>query len=545
MSPRTRVSGMIAAQIAAQRGRLRIAATAGAVVSVAAVCLLGLSGWFITGAAIAGLAGVLAAQTFNYMMPSAIIRLLAILRTGARYMERVAGHEAALKALARLRPQLFEGIARSPLSKALGVSSGETSARLVQDVDAVQTLFVRRSAPWSLGSGAVSAVALAALASPVAGALLLVAMAAASLGSALIAQRLADPAGRAVQATVGVFKDRLSALEAVAPELKAYGLDAWAVAEVETVAADHDRAQVALTRAGGWITLWQAAATALAVGSVVTVSAGASVPLVALAALASVMGMECAAGLASALHQNGAAEQALNRLNDLLVQDPATRRHMPLQPAIRLAASAETHAPPMRLGILGPSGSGKTTLVERLIGLRETPAGVASLSGLDIADLAPAERRALFAYAAQDVRLMDGTVRENLLLAGPATDDALWAALDDAALAERFRRAPEGLDARIGPNGRRLSGGERRRLGLARAYLRDAPWLVLDEPTEGLDAATEARVLAALDLRLDVTGQGLILISHRAPPLAVCGRLFRMSSGAADATGPARITAVA
>lgn len=543
MSARTRIGGLIAAQISAQRGRLRLAATAGAVVSVAAVCLLGLSGWFITGAAIAGLAGVLAAQTFNYMMPSAIIRLLAILRTGARYIERVAGHEAALKALARLRPQLFDGIARSPLSKALGVSSGETSARLVQDVDAVQTLFVRRSAPWSLGAGAVSAVALTALASQAAGALLLVAMVAASVGSALIARRLADPAGRAVQATVGVFKDRLSALEAVAPELKAYGLDAWAVAGIEAVAADHDRAQVALTRAGGWITLWQAVATALAVGGVVAVSAGAPVPLVALAALASVMGMECATGLASALHQNGAAEQALKRLDDLLVQDPAPRRDTPLQPTIRLAASPEAHVPPIRLGILGPSGSGKTTLVERLIGLRDAPAGAASLSGLDVADLAPADRRAPFAYAAQDVRLMDGSVRENLLLAGAATDDALWAALDDAALAERFRRAPEGLDTRIGPNGRRLSGGERRRLGLARAYLRDAPWLVLDEPTEGLDAATEARVLAALDLKLDVTGQGLILISHRAPPLAVCSRLLRMS-GVADATGPTRITAV-
>ena len=106
------------------------------------------------------LAGAAAAQSFNYMMPSAIIRLLAIVLTGGRYVERVAGHEAALKALARLRPQLFDAIATGPAERALNLSSGEVSARLVQDVDAVQTLFVRRSAPWSLGAGAVSAVLL-------------------------------------------------------------------------------------------------------------------------------------------------------------------------------------------------------------------------------------------------------------------------------------------------------------------------------------------------------------------------------------------------
>jgi hypothetical protein len=156
-----RITGLIAAQAQAQRARLRLAAAGGAVVSVSAVCLLGLSGWFITGAAFAGAAGAPAAQSFNYMMPSAIIRLLAILRTGGRYVERVAGHEAALKALARLRPQLFDAIAASPVEGALSLSSGEVSARLVQDVDAVQTLFVRRSAPWSLAAGATAAVLMA------------------------------------------------------------------------------------------------------------------------------------------------------------------------------------------------------------------------------------------------------------------------------------------------------------------------------------------------------------------------------------------------
>lgn len=121
-------------------------------------------------------------------------------------------------------------------------------------------------------------------------------------------------------------------------------------------------------------------------------------------------------------------------------------------------------------------------------------------------------------------------MRDNLRLAAPkATDDQLWAVLEDAALADRIRAAPEGLSAYLGDDGERLSGGERRRLALARAYLRDAPWLLLDEPTEGLDAATEALVVARLDARLARTGQGLVLVSHRAAAAAVCGHRIEMA----------------
>ncbi|MET3834987.1 ATP-binding cassette subfamily C protein CydC [Brevundimonas sp. UYEF29] len=536
----SRIAGLIAAQTQAQRARLRLAAAGGAVVSVAAVCLLGLSGWFITGAAFAGLAGAAAAQSFNYMMPSAIIRLLAIVRTGGRYVERVAGHEVALEALARLRPQVFDAIATGPAERALNLSSGEVSARLVQDVDAVQTLLVRRSAPWSLGAGAVSAALLAGLASPFAGAALLGVLIAAVLGGVLIARSLADPAGRAVQIGAGALKDRLAALEAAAPELKAYGLDDWACAQVAQVAANHDAAQIALTRSGGWMAVWQAAASALAVGVVIPAASSADLPLIALAALAAVMGVESAGGLVVALHQNGSAAQALSRL-DAAMSTASSRHGRPLSgAALGLANLGAELTPPYRLGVFGPSGAGKTTLIERLIGLRTPQTGEMRLGGLDALDIAPECRRRLFAYAAQDVRLLNGSVRQNLLLAGPADDAALWAALDDAALGDRIRAEPLGLDTAVGPNGEQLSGGERRRLGLARAYLRDAPWLVLDEPTEGLDAATEAQVMDRLQNRLSARGQGLILVSHRALPMALCNRSIRVEGLGSD--GHLRLT---
>ena len=535
------IRDLITDQHRAQRDRLRLAAAAGAVVSVAATCLLGLSGWFITGAALAGLAGGAAVQAFNYMMPSAIIRLLAILRTGARYIERVAGHEAALKALARLRPQLFDALASGPVGRALSLSSGDLSARLVQDVDAVQTLFIRRSAPWSLGAGLGSAVLLAGLASLWAGLALIVSVAVTCGVSVFLARTLSAPAGREAQVAVAALKDRLAALEAVAPELKAYGLDGWAMREASDAAAVHDRAQIALARAGGWIAAWQAAATALAVTAVVVALPGAPLPMMALAVLAAVMAIESAAGLTGALHLNGRAMEALDRLDATLPASTPVRTEAPRGALVALTALGQTLGAPARLGLQGPSGAGKTSLIERLNGLRDALAGEVMLGGTDIAALAPEDRRGLFAYAAQDVRLLDDTVRANLRLAAPGADDAaLWSALEDAQLADRIRADALGLAMPVGANGERLSGGERRRLGLARAYLKDAPWLVLDEPTEGLDGETETRVLTALDRRLEARGQGLILVSHRAAPMDICDLQVRVDGMGPD--GRVRLT---
>ena len=513
---------MIAGQVRVQNGRLWAAAVAGALVSAASVGLLGLSGWFIVGSAIAGAGGLMAVQAFNYLLPSACIRLLAIVRTAARYGERVAGHEAALNALARMRPALFDALAAAPPERSMALSSGETSARLVQDVDAIQTLFVRLSSPWSLGAGAVSAIGLALLASPLAGLAILTAMTAAVLGAAVLGRVLADPAGREAQAATGALKARLTALEAATPELRAYGLEGWASEQAAEAGAALDEAVLRGATAGGWMTAWQAAVGGAAVAGAVVAASSAPAPLIALAALCAVTGVEAAAGLATALRQRGAAEAAIERLDRLAAPDPqAGRGGRPEGDEIQLLTVGLRLTPPMRLAIGGASGAGKTTLVERMLGLRASPGGEVMVGSVDLADMAPGGQRPLFAYAAQTVQLIEGSVRDNLALADPeATEAQMSAALVDVGLDGRL-----GLDTPLGVDGERLSGGERRRLALARAWLRPAAWLVLDEPTEGLDAATETRVLAALDRRLGESGQGLILISHRPAPVALCDTL--------------------
>ncbi|MBL0946821.1 ATP-binding cassette domain-containing protein [Brevundimonas sp.] len=517
---------LIQAEVRAQRPRLLIATVAAIGVTCGAALLLGLSGWFITAAALAGLAGPAVAHAFNYMIPSALIRLLAIVRTGSRYVERVAGHEAALQGLGRLRPRLYARLAEGR-GASRSLSTGEASSRLIEDVDAIQTRFIRLPAPWALGAGLLVSVIMAALAHVGSGIVLVAGAAALVVGSRWIAGRWVRPAAEARQAAQGQLKARLAELEAATPELKAWSLQDWAVAEVARAADATDAAAVTLTRRAGYLMSWAGAVTGLTLAGVVALPlilspVPTAVPLIALAVLAAAAGMEAALGLITALRDAGAARAATARLEPLMGEAVTGPIQTPAGTALRLFPDRPEIPGGSRLRLSGPSGVGKTTLIERMMGLRPGPEGQMSVGGLDPAR-ADVDVRGLFAYAAQEVSLLNGTVAENLRLADPKAPEArLWEVLEEAALAERVASSPEGLGMPVGPGGAFLSGGERRRLTLARAYLRPSPWLVLDEPTEGLDSDTEARVLRRLKGRLERTGQGLILISHRTAGVELC-----------------------
>ena len=557
------MSGPLAALIRAQQKRhadgLRLAAVSAAVVGAASVLLLGLSGWFLTGAAIAGLASLAAAQAFNVLLPSAGIRLLAILRTAFRYLERLSSHAAALKALAAIRPTLFAALAAAPPAQALALSRGEASARLVQDIDAVETRFVRLSAPWGAGAAVAAGLAIAAPAGWASALVVALAVATTVLATRTLARRLNARTGPAIQKAAGDLKDALAAYAAAAPELQVYGVQDRAAAEVEALGLRLDALRREAVASAGWLAVLQALILGLAVALTIAFAHDAATPLAAMAGLAAAMALEGLAGVSKAFEQEAGADAAAERLDAVLVHGPsaASPRVKPGRPS--LGFGDLTLEPGSRLVLTGPSGCGKTTVLERLLALRsptsahpgesrdpsglgplsternhqlglgpgfrrdERSVGVAlALNGQPIETLTPNTLRPTFAHAPQDAVLIAGTVRANLALAGPLPDDALWDALADAALEARVRALPHGLDTWIGENGERLSGGERRRLSLARALLRDAPWLLLDEPTEGLDPATEALVVQRLDARLKRTGQGLVLVSHRPAPRALC-----------------------
>lgn len=488
-----------------QRGALALSAACATATALATVLLLGLSGWFLAGAAVAGAAGAAAAQAFNYLLPSAGIRFLAILRTGARYGERLFGHEAALRALADIRRDLFGRLLQAGPGQAIALSSGEAAARLAQDVDAIETLFVRRSAPYAFAASGLAAAGLAALANPWAALVAPAGLALQAMLAAFTAERLSRTAGGEALAAAGRLKEAVTAAAGAARELRCYGLVDPMLARMAALDAELGRARSRVWYGEGALALAPAIATGLAVAATLALTAKAGLALSSLAALATAAAMEGGAGLGRAFERRGALEAASARLDAM-----AAARSPNLEPAAgeSLEVGGETLAPGETLALVGPSGCGKTQL---LTGLLRSGAG-------------------RFAWASQDASVLAGTVADNLRLGDPAMEEAaMWAALRDAALDERVRALPQGLRTWIGDGGQALSGGERRRLSLARAYLRPAPWLLLDEPTEGLDAGTEALVVQRLRQRLTRTGQGAVIVSHRPAPLVLCRKTLDLN----------------
>lgn len=528
MTAHSPIGGLIAGERRRRHGDLRVAAMAAAVAGAAATLLLGLSGWFLAGAAIAGAGGVAAIGAFNYLLPSAGLRAMAILRTGGRYAERLFAHRAAFHALAAIRPALFAGLAASPPRKSLALSSGEAAAGLVQDVDAIETAFVHRSAPWAAGATAAMAAALIGLAAPLAAAAFLVGLAAQVAAGMWLGDRLTRAAGAAQLRAAGRLKDGLGAYLAAATELRSFGLTGRAIEALMAHDAVVGAAVVGRRDAEASLGLMQAGLAMATLVAVALLAQAAPLPLAALAMLSALAGMEGVSGLLASAQQRGAFREAVARLDAVLI-DPGPVTPAPSGP-VSLTILGRRLPPGSRLAISGPSGCGKTQLLEALVGLRGSPPGNLLIGSTPLEAGAAGWARGLFAFAPQDARLLTGTIAENLRLAAPDADEtALWEALADAQLDARVARTREGLQTWIGDGGEVLSGGERRRLSLARAFLRPAPWLLLDEPTEGLDRGTEVELVTALERRLARTGQGVVIVSHRPLPLTLCTERIRMS----------------
>jgi ATP-binding cassette subfamily C protein CydC len=184
------------------------------------------------------------------------------------------------------------------------------------------------------------------------------------------------------------------------------------------------------------------------------------------------------------------------------------------------------------VALLGPSGAGKSTLAALALKVAAPTEGRIRLGGTDIAELTAAEVHARIGWLSQATHLFDDTIRANLRLARPDADDAaLWLALDAAQIGDVARALPDGLDAWVGEGGARFSGGQGRRLALARALLSPAPILILDEPCAGLDAATERAFLATLN---EVgPGRTIVMITHRLIGIERLDRIWRLSGGQA------------
>lgn len=503
------------------KGRIALGFVAALAAGVGGLVLLALSGWFLTAAALAGASGAAAVAAFNYLIPAAAIRGLAVVRTAARYGERLWSHEAALHALAGLRSGLFARLAHADGRTAPDLSGGDASARLIGDIAALEDLVVRRPGiPAAFGTMLVGLGAVA-FAGWLAAALLVGVLALLLAALATLPPRLsAAPAAEAAAATAELRR-MLVDYAAARSEIITYGL-ADRVTALLTAQADRlDTAQRKLAQieaaSSGLLILGSALAAAATL-----LASMAAPPLTALAMLAATASIEAVGAIARSSAREAAVAEGTERLRVLLALPAPQDSPADTAPtAFPINLGEAVIAPGSRIALTGPSGSGKTRVIEALAGLR-TPAHMLALGGKPLAELPAAAIRAQIALAPQEPMLIAGSVADNLRLARPGIDvQAMERALRTAQLWERVERMPQGLDTVLGEDGGILSGGERKRLSLARALLAERPWLLLDEPTEGLDAATEAALVAALRNWLDTTGTGLLLASHRPAPLAL------------------------
>lgn len=531
-----------------QRAALWRGAALGLAVLVMGVALLGLSGWFITAAAAAGLAGI--GAVFDVFRPSAVVRFLALGRAAARYGERVLTHDATLRALQSLRGRVLAGHLAAPWRRMIRLRGAEALNRLTADIDALDGVPLRLVLPLAAGLATLilTAASLAWLVSP---AVALWVGLGYLAGGALVAfwlVRVAVPLSRRAEAAAQAFRSRLIDLIRARRDLSVFGRLVAQRNAVLTAEARgqtlRDRLDRADRRAGAGLGLLTTivAAGALGIG-MAAASAGQITPAqAALGFFAALALAEALAPLRRAASDLGRMADAARRVRRGLAEVPQSGEgtgrpvgeglrfdgvtlHRPDTGLAVVTGLSLTVRPGETMAVTGASGRGKSTLLLAAAGLHPVAAGRILICDSAVSTLSDPALRDALTLVPQRSALMAGTVAEALRLATPAPDDALRAALAAVRLEEAL--APKGgLDTRLGPQGAGLSGGEARRLALARAILRRPAVLLLDEPTEGLDDLTAAVVLQGI--RAALPRSAILIAAHRPVETAFADRIISL-----------------
>lgn len=517
------------------------------------------------------------------------VRAFGIGRGVLRYLERLVSHDVALRGMTNVRTTLYERLAAGRTAALAGVRRGDLLARVGADVDTVGDVVVRGLLPAAvavcLGLGTV--VAMCAFWLP-AGLALAACLLLAGVGAPALAARASRTTERrAAAARADLSATALGLLDDAGPLTVAGRVAAERAALIAaharvTAAADAGARPAAAAAALGQLAVGLAVLTALVTG-VPAVGAGLLAPVeLAVVVLTPLAAFEATSLLPAAAIQvqrsRAAAARILALLDDASADpvrasdaaprdDVAPRPHVPARtasadgtpdPGARrravLRADAVACAWPhgaavvrgldleLRAGrsvaVVGPSGAGKTTTLLTLAGLLPPAAGAVRLDGADVAALAREDVAAAVVAVTEDAHVFGTTVLENLRVArGDVTPDEARATLDRVGLGAWLASLPDGLDTLAGPDARTVSGGERRRLLLARALLAPAPLLLVDEPAEHLDAATADRLVGTLLDEARGGRRGVLLVTHRVSALAAADEVLWLEDGAVAARG--------
>ena len=519
---------------------------------LASIGLLTLSGWFLSASAVVGVAGI---YSLNYMLPAAGVRGAAIIRTPRRYFERLGSHDATFRGLQHLRVATFSKLL--PLSPA-GLArfrQGELLNRIVADVDTLDHLYLRVISPLV---GALVVILVVTIGLSVLDVTLALTLGGIMLATLLLLPplfyRAGKPTGEQITQLRGQYRQQLTSWLQGQAELMLFNASDRYRKQMEKT---EQRWQEAQRRQAELTALSQA--LMLLIGGIAVIAmlwmasegvGGNSQPgaLIALFVFCALAAFEAQAPVTGAFQHLGQVIASARRITQITEQQPEVtfsqqapqsssqvaltlnevtfsypQQSAPALKDISLQVAAGEH-----IAILGRTGCGKSTLLQLLTRAWDPANGQIQLNGQPLSELSETTLRQAMSVVPQRVHLFSATLRDNLLLAAPQASDARLADILERVGLEKLLE-DSGLNSWLGEGGRQLSGGELRRLAIARALLHDAPLMLLDEPTEGLDATTESQILDLLsEVMRDKT---VLMVTHRLRGLARFNQIIVMDNG--------------
>jgi thiol reductant ABC exporter CydC subunit len=538
--------------VANHRARLAVAGGAGFVTIASSIGLLTTSAYLISKAA-------LQPPILDLTVAIVGVRFFALARAGSRYGERLVTHDLSFRLLSDLRVRIAGAVIRLAPSGLEGFRSGDLLTRVTRDVDALQQIFIRVIMPpivaipvtvlagaigWALmpavGLVVVTTVVFTGVAVP---------LAVNRLGAAAN-QRLADDRAALATAVVDLTNG--------AAEVIAYGRQADFLRRLDEVQDRTSRRE----RFASWLEGVGNAAVQLMTGVAIILSLAAAIPAVASGVLTGVnlavvvvlmmASFEAVAGLPEAFQHLGASVESARRIFTVIdapsaVIEPVESVAVPSSAGLVLNDAWLRYGEDevlrgvnlrldvgRRIALVGGSGAGKTTIADVLVRFRDLDRGIYSIGGIDTRRYLSKDVREVVGVVSDDAHLFKASLGENLRVGDPdAGNGRLVEALDAVRLGEWFGALPEGLDTEIGSGF--VSGGEQRRIALARAMLTEFPVLILDEPTAGLDESTASKVM---EVFMEATrGRTTLLITHRLEGLQDVDEILVLEDGQIAAQG--------
>ncbi|MDG6363600.1 cysteine/glutathione ABC transporter ATP-binding protein/permease CydC [Glaesserella parasuis] len=520
----------------------------------ASIGLLSLSGWFLAASALVG-----SSLLFNFFYPSSGVRGLAIGRTISRYFERLVTHDATFRVLANLRIAVFSKLI--PLSPA-GLNRyrhSELLNRLVADVDTLDTLYLNLLSPFisaimvilfmGIGLSFVSPL----LAWVICGTLVVL-----LLIFPTLFYHLGRKLGKIAIESRATYRSQFIEWIQLNGEFLLFGVLSKATDRLKQTEQQWLKAQSHESQLGGLSNALLMFINGILVTAVIYLSATAinvlqadnPEALIALVVFCVLASLEILMPIGMAFLHLGQVIEAAERISEITAQQPTAqfngtaqwKQTEANQPLISFNQVSFSYSPEHeqvlnhisfeikkgeRIAILGKTGSGKSTIFQLLTRNYDATSGEILLNGCNIKDYPEKTLRQQIAVLSQRVHIFSNTLRENLRFGNPqATDEALSEVLAKVNLS--YLLEEQGLDLWLGEGGRPLSGGEQRRLGLARLLLSTADILLLDEATEGLDRDTEQQILK--QILSHTQGKTLLMITHRLNGVEQFDRVYRIAS---------------